>query len=140
MGEKQLPTFIFTPDNQTLPNEINPNDDEDVKFSFSNFSTHFDEHINKSIRGYSDLRNDVVKISEYFVENDTTVMDLGCSQGSLLRRMKEQNMVKCLQNFINFTSIEIFAFSVGLSWFYEKFLVKIIESKNNPFVNLIKNS
>jgi len=91
MSEKQLPTFIFTPDNQILPDEINPNDDEDVKFSFSNFSTHFDEHINKSIRGYSDLRNDVVKISEYFVENDTTVMDLGCSQGSLLRRMKEQN-------------------------------------------------
>ena len=62
-------------------------------FSFhsQNFSSHFDEHINKSIRGYTDLRNDVVKISEYFVENDTTVMDLGCSQGSLIRKMKEQN-------------------------------------------------
>jgi len=91
MSKKQLPTFIFTPENESLPNEINPNESEEVKFSFSNFSTHFDEHINKSIRGYSDLRNDVVKISEYFVENDTTVMDLGCSQGSLLRRMKEQN-------------------------------------------------
>ena len=77
MSKKQLSSFIFTPDNESIPNEINPNESEEVKFSFSNFSTHFDEHINKSIRGYSDLRNDVVKISEYFVENDTTVMDLG---------------------------------------------------------------
>ena len=93
MSKKQLSSFIFTPDNESIPNEINPNESEEVKFSFSNSSTHFDEHINKSIRGYSDLRNDVVKISEYFVENDTTVMDLGCSQGSLLRRMKEHCLV-----------------------------------------------
>ena len=91
MREKQLLSFIFTPDNESIPNEINPNESGEVKFSFSNFSTHFDEHINKSIRGYSDLRNDVVKFSEYFVENDTTVKDLGCCQGSLLRSMKEQN-------------------------------------------------
>ena len=60
MNEKQLPTFIFTPDNQILPDWINPNDDEDVKLSFSNFSKNFDEHINKSIIGYSGFRNDVV--------------------------------------------------------------------------------
>lgn len=61
------------------------------KFSFTNFSKEFDDHIDKSIRGYSTLRSDVVKISKYFVEDETTVLDLGCSQGSLLRMMYEQN-------------------------------------------------
>lgn len=71
--------------------EYNPNDDEDLKFSFSNFSSKFDEHINKSIRGYSDLRNDVVSMSKYFIEEDTSVLDIGCSQGSMLRKIKEVN-------------------------------------------------
>lgn len=44
-----------------------------------------------SIRGYSTLRQDVLSISRYFVEDDTTVLDLGCSQGSLLRKMYENN-------------------------------------------------
>ena len=68
-----------------------PNETSGEKFSFTNFSKEFDEHIDKSIRGYSTLRSDVVKISKYFVEDDTTVLDLGCSQGSLLRMMYEQN-------------------------------------------------
>ena len=68
----------------------NPNED-DTTFSFSNFSTHFDEHIDKSIRGYSTLRKDVVSISKFFVEENTTVLDLGCSQGSLLRSIYENN-------------------------------------------------
>ena len=70
---------------------INPNQNEKMKFSFSNFSTHFDEHINKSIRGFSDLFNDVVSLSRYFIEEDTTVLDLGCSQGTLLKQIEETN-------------------------------------------------
>ena len=38
------------------------------------------------------LRQDVLSLSRYFVENDTTVLDLGCSQGSLLRKMYENNI------------------------------------------------
>lgn len=68
-----------------------PNETSVEKFSFTNFSKEFDDHIDKSIRGYSTLRSDVVKISKYFVEDETTVLDLGCSQGSLLRMMYEQN-------------------------------------------------
>ena len=79
-------SLIHTSDGDERPNETS-----DVKFSFTNFSKEFDDHIDKSIRGYSVLRNDVVSMSRYFVENDTTVMDLGCSQGSLIRMMYEQN-------------------------------------------------
>ncbi len=39
------------------------------KFSFTNFAEHFDDHINTSIRGYAELRDDIVGFSRYFVEN-----------------------------------------------------------------------
>jgi tRNA (cmo5U34)-methyltransferase len=87
MSERDLNfSLIHTPDGQTRPDE-----QADKKFSFTNFSKEFDDHIDRSIRGYSTLRTDVVSLSRYFVENDTTVLDLGCSQGSLIRRMYENN-------------------------------------------------
>ena len=64
-----------------------PNEESDTKFSFTNFSKEFDDHIDKSIRGYSTLRQDVLIDSvDILSKNDTTVLDLGCSQGSLLRK------------------------------------------------------
>jgi len=87
VSEKDLNySLIHTPQGQTRPNE-----ESGSKFSFTNFSQEFDEHIDKSIRGYSTLRQDVLSISRYFVENDTTVLDLGCSQGSLIKKMYEIN-------------------------------------------------
>lgn len=51
----------------------------------------FDEHIENSIRGYGDLWNDILKISEYYVEDDINVYDIGCSTGKLLRAMQVQH-------------------------------------------------
>jgi len=64
---------------------------KDQRFRFSSVANNFDEHITKSIRGYDDLRNDVVGISKYFVENGTNVVDIGCSQGTMLKRIKDAN-------------------------------------------------
>ena len=61
------------------------------KFSFSNFSDHFDEHISNSIRGYSNLKEDVVSISKYFVEDHTTILDIGCSEGTLIKQISDKN-------------------------------------------------
>ena len=61
------------------------------KFSFSNMSDNFDDHISKSIRGYDNLRTDIIGMSKYFVIDDTNVVDIGCSQGSLLKKIKEFN-------------------------------------------------
>lgn len=62
-----------------------------MDFSFSNYAENFDDHIENSIRGYSDLRSDVISLSKYFVENDTTVLDIGCSQGTVLRQIRENS-------------------------------------------------
>ena len=60
-------------------------------FSFSNYADQFDDHIEKSIRGYTDLRDDIVSMSKYFIEDRTSVIDIGCSQGTMLKRIKDAN-------------------------------------------------
>ena len=55
----------------------------------------FDEHIKKSIRGYDNLLQDVVNLSQYFVEQDTTVVDIGCSTGKLLHEIVAKNVIDC---------------------------------------------
>ena len=62
------------------------------KFTFAQREEGFDAHIEHSIRGYTNLWNDVLKYSEYFVENDASVVDVGCSTGKLLKAMHEQNI------------------------------------------------
>lgn len=62
-----------------------------TKFTFATRDEGFDNHINQSIRHYSDLWNDVLAMSQYFVEDDTNVVDVGCSTGKLLKAMISQN-------------------------------------------------
>ena len=60
-------------------------------FSFSAVASEFDEHISTSIRGYNYLRDDVVGISKHFIIDDTNVVDIGCSAGTMLKRIKDAN-------------------------------------------------
>ena len=60
-------------------------------FTFAHRDEGFDNHIDQSIRGYSTLHDDIVKMSRYFVEDDTNVYDLGCSTGKTLSAMINQN-------------------------------------------------
>ena len=60
-------------------------------FTFAHRDEGFDNHIDKSIRHYSTLHDDIVKMSQYFVEDDTHVYDLGCSTGKTLGAMIDQN-------------------------------------------------
>lgn len=61
------------------------------RFTFAQREEGFDNHIEHSIRGYTNLLNDVLKISEYFVEDESNVVDVGCSTGKMLKTMIEQN-------------------------------------------------
>lgn len=57
-----------------------------------NFSDNLDEHINKSIRGYDLLTDDIVNLSTHFVVDDSNVYDLGCSNGTTINRIRENNI------------------------------------------------
>ena len=60
-------------------------------FTFAHREEGFDEHIEKSIRGYSNLMEDVISLSRYFVEDDTNIVDIGCSTGKNTKAMMEYN-------------------------------------------------
>lgn len=59
-----------------------------MKFSFDTIEN-FDNHINLSIPGYSNLVHHVVRIASYFLKKDCTVYDFGCSTGALITKLKE---------------------------------------------------
>ena len=56
-----------------------------VDFTFAHREEGFDEHIEKSIRGYSQLIDDVISLSRYFIEDETNVIDIGCSTGKMTK-------------------------------------------------------
>ena len=56
-------------------------------FKFEEKAKDFDNHINRSIHGYSDFVDDVVQISRFFIESDSNVVDIGSSSGLLLSRL-----------------------------------------------------
>ena len=60
-------------------------------FTFAHSPEGFDNHIDNSIRGYSNLLDDVVSFSRYFVEDHTKVVDIGCSTGKLTKRIIGNN-------------------------------------------------
>lgn len=61
------------------------------EFTFAYREEGFDTHISKSIRGYDNLIQDIVDMSRYFIEDNTTVIDIGCSTGKLLEVMLKYN-------------------------------------------------
>jgi tRNA (cmo5U34)-methyltransferase len=77
----------------------------ELRFSFAGYSDQFDEHIRRSIRGYADLLSDCRALSEYFVENDTSVLDIGCSTGSFLFDVWNNNRERCPN--ANYVGIDI---------------------------------
>jgi tRNA (cmo5U34)-methyltransferase len=60
-------------------------------FTFAHRDEGFDNHIEHSIRGYNELHNDIVNLSRYFVEDNKTVVDIGCSTGKTIHAMMRQN-------------------------------------------------
>ena len=69
----------------------------DLSFSFARFAAGFDDHIRKSIRGYNELLEDCIAFSEYFIDNDTSMFDIGCSTGTFLMRIWERNCKRAPQ-------------------------------------------
>lgn len=60
-------------------------------FTFGKVAENFDNHIDQSIRGYKDLVSDILNYSDYFVENDTSIVDIGSTTGRVLRLLKDRH-------------------------------------------------
>jgi len=74
-------------------------------FTFAHVQGGFDEHIKQSIRNYDQLLEDVVDFSRYFVEDDTNIVDIGCSTGKLTDMLHNANKDHCTSG--NYIGIEI---------------------------------
>ena len=74
-------------------------------FTFAHREEGFDDHIEHSIRGYGNLLEDVIAMSRYFVEDDTNVVDIGCSTGKLTKALLEENQDHCCD--ANYVGVEI---------------------------------
>ena len=73
-------------------------------FSFDNMGD-FDTHIDLSIPNYSFAAEQVRNLSEYFIQDDTNVYDLGCSTGKFLKSLPLRDNVRyvgidCSENLI----------------------------------------
>lgn len=60
-------------------------------FSFASHAPQFEEHIKASIPSYEQLMEKCVGLSRRFVQNGTSVIDLGCTTGKLLAAIRKQN-------------------------------------------------
>jgi tRNA (cmo5U34)-methyltransferase len=63
----------------------------------------FEKHIEKSVPSYIEGHNLILKLSEYFVENNSVIYDIGCSTGNLLKKLNQYVKKKN----ISFYGIEI---------------------------------
>ena len=77
-------------------------------FTFAHSPEGFDNHIDSSIRGYSNLLDDVVSFSRYFVEDNTNVVDVGCSTGKLTQMILENNTSRKHANYVGIELSESF--------------------------------
>jgi tRNA (cmo5U34)-methyltransferase len=66
----------------------------------SSLANEFDNHINKSVPLYKDLHWLCLQVSDYFIRKDSTVYDLGCSTGKLLKRLSIRHLHKKKIKFI----------------------------------------
>jgi tRNA (cmo5U34)-methyltransferase len=74
-------------------------------FSFAAHAPGFDGHIRDSIRGLDHLYSDCVKFSRWFVQSGTTVIDIGCSTGTLLRQTRDANEPS--RPFVKYVGIDV---------------------------------
>tara|TARA_R100000773_G_scaffold44468_1_gene45730 strand:- start:4092 stop:4805 length:714 start_codon:yes stop_codon:yes gene_type:complete len=103
-------------------------------FTFAHREEGFDNHIDKSIRGYKELLNDVVSFSRYFVEEKTHVLDIGCSTGKLTKEIFLENHEH--KNRVTYEGVEYAkGFQEDLHKRSDELWKMVEESKNRSFIN-----
>ena len=95
------------------------------QFEFSQREEGFDNHISNSIQNYDMLWETVVNMSQWFVENNTNMYDLGCSTGKLVKALYDKN--KETTPYVNYIGIDC----------EETFTEKYPSYEKTNYVNLI---
>jgi tRNA (cmo5U34)-methyltransferase len=57
-------------------------------------SKKFDEHVTKSVPFYSEGHDLVCQLSDYFIKQDSICYELGCSTGTLIKKLADRNSQK----------------------------------------------
>lgn len=83
------------------------------RFDFTTINE-FDNHISHSIKGYDVLHQLIVTMSSFFIKENSTLVDIGCTSGKLLDKLsKTYDGVTCLgyditdANFIQSDSVKL---------------------------------
>ena len=53
----------------------------------NNVALNFDEHVSQSIPHYKDIQKYVCSLSEWFLKENSTIYDLGCSTGETIKML-----------------------------------------------------
>ncbi len=62
------------------------------KWSFEgNVNKYFDVHVKKSVPLYTETHNLICNFSDYFINQNSTVYDIGCSTGTLLKKIAKRH-------------------------------------------------
>ena len=73
-------------------------------WSFNDIEKKFDKHIIKSVPFYSEFHNIALKLSEFFIIDNTNILDIGCSTGTFLIDLSKKYPKKNYN--INFIGID----------------------------------
>ncbi len=58
----------------------------------NNVAKVFDKHVNQSIPHYHEIQNYIASLSEWFMKDNTTIHDLGCSTGETIKKIINLNV------------------------------------------------
>ena len=74
---------------------------DSANWSFSgNTAQSFDEHVSKSVPLYNEGQKIICDLSDFFIKDDSTSYEFGCSTGSLSLKLAQHNKIKSNAKFI----------------------------------------
>lgn len=74
---------------------------ENADWSFGSGTVeHFDAHVSKSVPLYAEGHELVCALSDFFIKSESTAYDIGCSTGTLTRKLAQHNVSKYGARFV----------------------------------------
>ncbi len=96
------------------------------KWNFSDVEENFESHISKSVPGYLAGHEYITFLSDYFISSGSTIYDIGCSTGNLLKKISEYQKEK--------SDLEFFGIE-PVNKFEEQFVKNTKSSQSNKTHN-----